>query len=79
MTAGVMGLKNLSVGKGTSSAIATCESLFNEARTVAISKRCNSRLMVDIDNSSSDNYLRRIVIAHQKSMMTERSLPMNGF
>jgi prepilin-type N-terminal cleavage/methylation domain-containing protein len=66
MTAGVMGLKNLSVGKGTSSAIATCESLFNEARTIAISKRCNSRLMVDIDNSSSDNYLRRIVIAHQK-------------
>ena len=66
MTAGVMGLKNLSVGKGTSSAIATCESLVNEARTIAISKHCNSRLMVDIDSSSSDNYLRRIVIAHQK-------------
>ena len=65
MTAGVMGLKNLSVGKGTSSAIATCESLFNEARTVAISKRCNSRLMVDIDDVDSDNYLRRVVIAHE--------------
>jgi prepilin-type N-terminal cleavage/methylation domain-containing protein len=65
MTAGVMGLKNLSAGKGTSSAISTCESLFNEARTIAISKNCNSRLMVDIDDINSDNYLRRVVIAHQ--------------
>ena len=66
MTAGVMGLKNLSVGKGTSSAISTCESLFNEARTIATSKRCNSRVMIDVDDISSDNYLRRVVIAHQK-------------
>ncbi len=66
MTAGVMGLKNLSAGKGTSSAIATCESLFNEARTIAMSKRCNSRVMVDVDDINSDNYLRRVAIAHQK-------------
>ncbi len=66
MTAGVMGLKNLSVGKGTSSAISTCESLFNEARTIAISKRCKSRLMIDINDTDSDDYLRRVVTAHQK-------------
>jgi prepilin-type N-terminal cleavage/methylation domain-containing protein len=66
MTAGVMGLKNLAAGKGTSSAIATSESLFNEARTIAISKRCKARLLVDIDDINSDNYLRRVVIAHQK-------------
>lgn len=66
MTAGVMGLKNLSAGKGTSTAISTCESLFNEARTIAISKRCNTRVMVDVDDNTSDNYLRRVVIAHQK-------------
>jgi prepilin-type N-terminal cleavage/methylation domain-containing protein len=66
MTAGVMGLKNLSAGKGTSSAIATCESLFNEARTIAISKRCKSRLMIDVNDKYSDDYLRRVVIAHQK-------------
>lgn len=66
MTAGVMGLKNLSVGKGTSSAISTCESLFNEARTIATSKRCNSRVMIDVDDINSNNYLRRVVIAHQK-------------
>ena len=61
-----MGLKNLSAGKGTSSAIATCESLFNEARTVAISKRCKSRLMIDVNDNDSNDYLRRVVIAHQK-------------
>jgi prepilin-type N-terminal cleavage/methylation domain-containing protein len=66
MTAGVMGLKNLSAGKGTSSAIATCESIFNEARTIAMSKRCNSRVMIDVADSDSDDYLRRVVIAHQK-------------
>lgn len=66
MSAGVMGLKNLAAGKGTSSAIATCESLFNEARTIAISKRCNSRVMIDVNDIDSDDYLRRVVIAHQK-------------
>lgn len=66
MTAGVMGLKNLSAGKGTSTAITTCESLFNEARVIAISKRCNTRVMVDVDDNTSDTYLRRVVIAHQK-------------
>ncbi len=66
MTAGVMGLKNLSVGKGTSSAISTCESLFNEARTIAMSKRCKARVMVDVNDPNSENYLRSVVIAHQK-------------
>lgn len=66
LTAGVMGLKNLAAGKGTSTAITTCESLFNEARIIAISKRCNTRVMVDVNDINSDNYLRRVVIAHQK-------------
>lgn len=66
MTAGVLGLKDLAAGKGTSSAIATCESLFNEARSIAISKRCKARLMVDVDDADQDNYLRRLVIAHER-------------
>ena len=66
MTAGVMGLKNLAAGKGTSSAISTCESLFNEARTIALSKRCKTRVMIDINDDSKDDYLRRVVVAHQK-------------
>lgn len=79
MTAGVMGLKNLSAGKGTSSAIATCESLFNEARTIAISKRCKSRLMIDVDDINSDDYLRRVVIAHQKIDETTGEIVPNAW
>lgn len=66
MTAGAIGLGNLSAGKGTSTAIATCESLFEEARTIAVSKRCKARIMVDIDNVEDENYLRRIAIAHER-------------
>ena len=66
MTAGAIGLGNLTAGKGTASAIATAESLFEEARTIAVSKRCKARVMVDIDDLDSDNYGRRIVVAHEK-------------
>jgi len=66
MTAGAIGLGNLTAGKGTSSAIATCESLFEEARTIAVSKRCKARVLVDINDPANTNYLRRIVIAHEK-------------
>lgn len=66
MTAGAIGLGNLTAGKGTSSAIATCESLFEEARTIAVSKRCKARVLIDIDDSASTNYLRRVVLSHEK-------------
>lgn len=66
MTAGTIGLGNLTAGKGTSSAIATCESLFEEARTIAVSKRCKSRVLIDIADPTNPNYLRRVVIANQK-------------
>ncbi|MFD2257203.1 Tfp pilus assembly protein FimT/FimU [Luteolibacter algae] len=66
MTAGAIGLGNLTAGKGTTSAIAACESLFEEARTTAISKRAKTRIMVDVQNINSDSYLRRVVIAHEK-------------
>lgn len=65
ITAGVVGLGNLTAGKGTGTAIATCESLFEEARTIAVSKRCKARLMIDIDDPADDTYLRRIVIIHE--------------
>lgn len=68
MTAGAIGLGNLTAGKGTSSAIATCESLFEEARTIAVSKRCKARVMIfsDVQQKDSPNYLRRVVISHEK-------------
>lgn len=66
MAAGAIGIGNLNAGKGVTSAVATCESLFEEARTIAVSKRCKTRIMVDIDNPTSDNYLRRVIIVHEK-------------
>lgn len=66
MAAGAIGIGNLNAGKGVTSAVATCESLFEEARTIAVSKRCKARVMIDIDDKANDNYLRRVVIAHQK-------------
>lgn len=66
MAAGAIGIGNMNGGKGTSSAVATCEALFEEARTIAISKRCKVRVMVNAIDSSDENYLRRVVIAHEK-------------
>lgn len=66
MTAGAIGLGNITAGKGTSSAIASCESLFEEARTTAISKRCKARVMIDLIDPNTENYLRRIVIVHEE-------------
>ena len=66
ITAGVAGLGNLAAGKGTATAVATAESLFDEARTIAVSKRCKARVMIDLGDSSDDNYLRRIIIVHER-------------
>jgi prepilin-type N-terminal cleavage/methylation domain-containing protein len=66
MSAGAIGLGNMNAGKGTSSAVATCEALFEEARTIAVSKRCKARVMVNIDDKADDDYLRKVVIAHEK-------------
>lgn len=66
MAAGAIGIGNLNAGKGVTSAVATCEALFEEARTIAVSKRCKARVMVDINNKASENYLRRVIIVHEK-------------
>lgn len=66
MAAGAIGIGNMNGGKGTSSAIATCESLFEEARTIAVSKRCKARVLVNAIDPANDNYLRRVVIVHEK-------------
>lgn len=66
MTAGAIGLGNLSAGKGTASALASTESLFDEARTIANSKRCRARILVDITDPANSNYLRRVLVAHEK-------------
>ncbi|MDP4624606.1 MAG: hypothetical protein NWT08_05640, partial [Akkermansiaceae bacterium] len=57
---------NIGSGKNTSSAIATCESLFDEARVIAVSKRCRARVMVKADAATDDDYLQRVVVIHQE-------------
>lgn len=66
MAAGAIGIGNINAGKGVTSAVATCESLFEEARTIAVSKRCKARVLIDINNKASENYLRRVAIVHEK-------------
>lgn len=66
MAAGAIGIGNINAGKNVTSAVATCESLFQEARTIAVSKRCKARLMVNVDDPTDDSYLRKIIIVHEK-------------
>ena len=66
MTAGAIGLGNISAGKDTASAVATCESLFDEARVIAVAKRCKARVMVKADSATDDDYLQRVVVIHEE-------------
>ena len=67
MTAGSIGVSSMS-GKGVSSGVATAESLFDEARTMAIGKNLRSCVLVakNLDNNSADN-LRRILVATEET------------
>lgn len=65
MTVGAIGLNGLA-GKGVTSGVATAESLFDEARTIAVSQRTRARVLIakSLTNNSADN-LRRIVVASE--------------
>ena len=66
MTAGAIGLSGMG-GKGVSSGVATSESLFDEARSIAVGKRTKTRLLVakNLTNIPADN-LRRIVVVYEE-------------
>ncbi len=66
MTAGVIGLAGMG-GKGVASGVAIADSLFDEARSIAVSKRTSSRLMVanDLTHNPGDNF-RRIVVMYSE-------------
>ncbi len=67
LTLGAVGLKGIAGGKGISTAVATSEALFDEARSIAVGKGTKARVLVDINDSQDvDNYLRRILVAYQK-------------
>ncbi len=66
MTMGAMGIRNLTGGKGTSTAIANAEAVFAEARATALGRSAGARVLIDVKNiNDQSNYLRRIVIAAQ--------------
>lgn len=67
LTLGAVGMKGLTGGKGISSAVATSEALFDEARSIAVGKGTKARVLVDInDIQNTENYLRRLLVAFQK-------------
>ena len=66
MTMGSLGIRNLSGGKGTSTALANTEAVFAEARATAIGRGAPARVLIDVrDINDPNNYLRRVVIAAQ--------------
>ncbi len=66
MTVGAIGIGGMTAGKGVTNAVATAEAVFDEARSIAISKRTNARVLISIqDSNNRDTYLRRVVVAFQ--------------
>ena len=65
MTAGSIGLSGMG-GKGVTSGVATAESLFDEARSMAVGKNARACVLIakDLTSNGADN-LRRIVIAYE--------------
>lgn len=52
-------------GKGVTSAMASTEAIFDEARSVAMGRAALARVMVDVDDSHDRTYLRRMFIVAQ--------------
>jgi prepilin-type N-terminal cleavage/methylation domain-containing protein len=67
MTAGAIGLGNMG-GKGVSSGVASAESLFDEARSIAVGQNLRSCVLVakSLTNNPGDN-LRRILVAVEET------------
>lgn len=65
MTAGAIGLGNMG-GKGVTSGVASAESIFDEARSMAVGKNVRACVLIakDLTNNGADN-LRRIVVAYE--------------
>lgn len=79
MTMGAMGIRNLTGGKGTSTALANTEAVFAEARSTAIGRGAPARVLIDVrDINDQSNYLRRIVIAAQ-DIDPATGLPRNSW
>ena len=71
MTAGAIGLSGMG-GKGVTSGVASVESLFSEARSVAVGQKTHSRVLVasKLTNSPSDNLRRLMVVSAEIDAVT---------
>jgi prepilin-type N-terminal cleavage/methylation domain-containing protein len=66
MTIGAIGIGNISAGKGVPTAVANAEAIFDEARTIAISKKTRALVLVDVnDPKRPEVYLRRVIVAYE--------------
>lgn len=66
MTFAAIGMGGIMGGKGVSSGVATAESVFDEARSAAVSKRTRARVLIDVtDPKNRDNYLRRMLVIYE--------------
>lgn len=63
MTAGAIGLGGIG-GKGVSTGVAAADSMFGEARNLAVSKRTKARVLIAQNVASPENNFRRILVAH---------------
>lgn len=70
MTAGAIGLSGMG-GKGVTSAVATAEGLFDEARAISLGRRTKARVLVakNLTNVPMEN-LRRMLIVYQEGTTT---------
>lgn len=66
MTVAAIGVGSVLGGKGVTSGVAIAESVFNEARSAAVSKRTRARVLIDVtDPKDRENYLRRMLVAYE--------------
>jgi prepilin-type N-terminal cleavage/methylation domain-containing protein len=73
MTVAAIGVGGATGGKGISNAVSTSEAIFDEARSIAVSKRTNARVLIAVKDASEmrgnvqarENHLRRMIIAYQ--------------
>jgi prepilin-type N-terminal cleavage/methylation domain-containing protein len=73
MTVAAIGIRGATGGKGVSNAVSTSEAIFDEARSIAVSKRTNARVLIAVKTAEEmrgnlqarQDHLRRMVIAYQ--------------
>lgn len=76
LTLGISGLGNLAAGKSLPTALSNAEALFDEARTMAISKGVKTRVLISVGDAQSPDYLRKIAIIYQEfNPVTNQPVP----